>query len=73
MRVDDLLYGLTSWPERRGHKASSSSKKMTQGAELRPLWKTCLTARSLSPTYCQHQQFHGLQDLHRDYFFTVLL
>lgn len=49
---------LTSWPERRGHRASISSKKMTQGAELRPLWNTCLTARSLSPTYCT--------DEHRD-------
>mmetsp|Transcript_12990 Transcript_12990/g.30357 ORF Transcript_12990/g.30357 Transcript_12990/m.30357 type:complete len:225 (-) Transcript_12990:1041-1715(-) len=37
--------------ERRGTRASSSSKKMTQGAELRARWKTRRTARSDSPTY----------------------
>ena len=37
--------------ERLGHRASSSSKKMTQGAEFLALRKTCLTAFSLSPTY----------------------
>ena len=34
-----------------GQSASSSSKKITQGAEFLALWNTCLTARSLSPTY----------------------
>ena len=34
-----------------GQRASSSSKKMTQGAEFRARWNTNRTARSLSPTY----------------------
>jgi len=34
-----------------GHKASSSSKKITQGAEALALEKRALTALSLSPTY----------------------
>lgn len=29
---------------------------MTQGAEFCPLWKTCLTARSLSPTYWRDKE-----------------
>ena len=36
-----------------GHRASNSSKKIMQGAEFCALWNTCLTARSLSPTYCK--------------------
>ena len=40
-----------SWAVRRGHKASISSKKITHGLESRARWKTCRTARSLSPTY----------------------
>ena len=35
----------------RGHKASSSSKKMTQGAEALARVKTCRTLDSDSPTY----------------------
>mmetsp|Transcript_77218 Transcript_77218/g.213531 ORF Transcript_77218/g.213531 Transcript_77218/m.213531 type:complete len:282 (+) Transcript_77218:735-1580(+) len=35
----------------RGTSASSSSKKMTHGAELNALWNTSRTARSDSPTY----------------------
>lgn len=35
-----------------GHKASISSKNMVQGAEFLALVKHCLTAFSLSPTYC---------------------
>mmetsp|Transcript_28069 Transcript_28069/g.69721 ORF Transcript_28069/g.69721 Transcript_28069/m.69721 type:complete len:205 (-) Transcript_28069:248-862(-) len=35
---------------RRGTRASSSSKKMTHGAEARPRAKSCRTARSDSPT-----------------------
>lgn len=37
---------------RRGTRASSSSKKMTQGEDDRARANTCLTALSLSPTYC---------------------
>lgn len=36
---------------RLGTSASSSSKKMTQGDDARARENTCLTARSLSPTY----------------------
>lgn len=36
---------------RRGTRASSSSKKMTQGEDDRARANTCLTALSLSPTY----------------------
>eukprot|EP00968_Pinguiococcus_pyrenoidosus_P019392 scaffold2113_cov233-Pinguiococcus_pyrenoidosus.AAC.14 len=36
---------------RFGQIASSSSKKITQGADSRARWKTCLTALSDSPTY----------------------
>ena len=35
----------------RGAKASSSSKKSTQGAAARARLNSCLTARSLSPTH----------------------
>ena len=35
----------------RGTRASSSSKKMTHGAEARARANTCRTAFSLSPTY----------------------
>ena len=42
-------------PLRLGQRASSSSKKITQGEELRARWNTCRTARSLSPTYCEHE------------------
>lgn len=34
-----------------GQSASISSKNITQGCELRALWKHCRTPRSLSPTY----------------------
>ena len=43
----------------RGHRASSSSKKMTHGAESLARRKTCLMARSLSPTYCNKLSFHS--------------
>ena len=42
---------LTILSSRRGTSASSSSKKMTHGEDARALENTCLTARSLSPTY----------------------
>ena len=35
---------------RRGHRASSSSRKTTHGLLVRARWKTWRTARSLSPT-----------------------
>lgn len=41
----------TSRSDLRGHRASTSSKNMTQGAELLARWNTWRTARSLSPTY----------------------
>jgi len=52
-----------------GHRASSSSKKMTQGEASLALWKTCLTALSLSPTYwkknlCDHLQTNLRIDLY---------
>ena len=43
--------------DRLGQSASSSSKKMTQGAEFRALWNTCRTARSLSPTYYEEGEY----------------
>ena len=41
----------TRLSSRRGTSASSSSKKMIQGLLALALANTCLTARSLSPTY----------------------
>jgi len=38
------------------NKESSSSKNITQGALSAARWNTCLTARSLSPTYCTAYQ-----------------
>lgn len=46
----------TSRSDLLGHKASTSSKKITQGAEFLARWKTCRTARSLSPTYLNIRQ-----------------
>jgi hypothetical protein len=37
-----------------GQRESSSSKNITHGAEFLALWNTCLTALSLSPTYCKN-------------------
>lgn len=42
-----------------GTSASNSSKKMTHGEEARARAKTCLTARSLSPTYWDHHHEYG--------------
>lgn len=51
----EFIYGnilrLTSRSDLRGHKASTSSKNITQGAEFLARWNTWRTARSLSPTY----------------------
>lgn len=49
--------GRTRESSRRGTIASSSSKKMMQGDEARARANTCLTARSLSPTYCKPSQY----------------
>ena len=49
--VSEALKRTSPPSDLRGHKASNSSKNMTHGAEFRALWNTCLTARSLSPTY----------------------
>lgn len=45
------VFRLTSRSDLRGHRASTSSKNITQGAEFLARWKTWRTARSLSPTY----------------------
>ena len=46
----------------RGTRASSSSKKITQGDEARAREKTCLTALSLSPTYCVSMSLSASSD-----------
>lgn len=51
------IFNLTSaLCDLRGHSASSSSKKITHGAEFLARWNTWRTARSLSPTYCKTQR-----------------
>jgi hypothetical protein len=56
-RGDDVVRVLTIDSSRRGTKASSSSKKITHGAEALARANTCRTAFSLSPTYYRSASF----------------
>lgn len=65
VRTDKRLLALTptSLSDLRGHRASTSSKNITQGAELLARWNTWRTARSLSPTYCHAETKQRLFNL----------